>query len=169
MERTMFSKKIRRSGCPSFFLNPLCVFEAAKRLRLIGVAALAGSFVACVSVHSSTEVMGAYVLSDGNQKITLDLRTNGTFSEAILFNPARTEVRQGEWHWKNGWLSLEGLWIPASFAPDYIQQADSKSGSGQPKYSEPGHWAIKPEKHWGKMVLPVFPDGGIEFKMVRHF
>jgi hypothetical protein len=65
-------------------------------------------------------------------------------------------------------VSFDGLWIPKSFAPDYIEQADAQSSSSQPKYTDPGTWAVSAEHHWGTITLAVFPDADIDFKMVSH-
>ncbi len=57
----------------------------------------------------------------------------------------------------------------AEFAPQYILQADSSASENKrPKYTEPMHWIISPEKHWGTVILPIFPDEDTEFKMVSH-
>jgi hypothetical protein len=60
-------------------------------------------------------------------------------------------------------LGLYGLWIPRSFAPDYILKADSEAKVSTQKYTEPGYWAIRPENHWGRIVLSIFPDANINF------
>jgi hypothetical protein len=39
----------------------------------------------------------------------------------------------------------------------------------QPKYTEPGHWAIQPERHWGTVTLSIFPDADVNFKMTRRY
>jgi len=65
-------------------------------------------------------------------------------------------------------MSFDGLWIPEPFAPDYIRRADSTAKPDRPKYTDPGHWSIKPERHFGKVILPVFSDADINFEMVKH-
>jgi hypothetical protein len=132
------------------------------------VLILIGWLVGCSSVRSKAEVAGLYELSAEGQKISLEVFPNETFAETIVFAGGRVEKRAGRWHWAYGRMSFQGLWVPESFAPDYIRRADSGAGSGQPKYTDPGHWSIKAERHWGTVVLPIFPDADINFAMVRH-
>lgn len=66
----------------------------------------------------------------------------------------------------NGYLNFDELWIPKSFAPDYILQADAGSGPDRPKYTEPGHWVLSAESHWGTVTLQVFED--VSFRMVER-
>jgi hypothetical protein len=144
--------------------GPPSVAAMAKISVLILLACV---IVACRAVNSAAEVTGLYELRSGSQKITLAVRPDERFRETILFGTGLTETREGAWHWAFGGVSFEGLWVPESFAPDYIRRADSKAKAGQPRYTEPGHWSIKPEKHWGKTILPVFPDDDLNFEMVQ--
>ena len=142
--------------------------NGAALAKMSAVILLAYISVACGTVNSAAEVTGVYELRAGTQKIMLEVRTDGRYSETILFGAGKTETREGVWHWALGGISFEGLWVPESFAPDYIRRADSKAKAGQPRYTEPGHWSIKPERHWGKTLLPVFPDDDLNFEMVKR-
>jgi hypothetical protein len=129
---------------------------------------LIGVLAGCTSVRSELEVTGVYGLYADSQKITLEVFTDGTFTETIVFAPRHVEKRVGRWRWAQGRMSFDVLWIPESFAPDYIRRADSRSDGGQQKYSDPGHWSIMAEKHWGTIILPIFPDADTHFTMVQH-
>jgi hypothetical protein len=130
-------------------------------------AALCGSLTGCYTVRSRASVVGVYELHAGRQKITLELRPNGVFSELIESGPGVVEKRTGKWNWSAGRLGMEDLWIPKAFAPDYILRADSEAGAGQPRYTEPGYWSVSTESHWGTIVLEIFPDGDVSFRKVR--
>jgi len=60
-------------------------------------------------------------------------------------------------------IDFDSLWIPKEFAPDYILQADSEN-SDQPRYTDPGHWVLAPEYHFGSVVLEIFPDADVSFR-----
>jgi len=112
--------------------------------------------------------VGRYELKVGNDRIDLDLASNQSFTETIRWASGKVEQRTGKWYWNRSSVSLDGLWIPKSFAPDYIKATDAKDGSNQPKYTEPGNWAVSAERHWGTVTLAVFPDADIYFRMVAH-
>jgi hypothetical protein len=78
--------------------------------------------------------------------------------------------RSGKWLWSQNGIGFDQLWIPPEFAPGYILQADaSAKANKQPQYTEPGSSWGRPEKHWGTVILPIFPDADVNFKMVRRF
>jgi hypothetical protein len=114
------------------------------------------------------DVIGLYELKVGNDQISLDVASDQSFTETIRWASGKVEQRKGKWYWNRSSVAFDGLWIPKSFAPDYIEAADAKSGSKQPKYTDPGNWSVSAEKHWGKVTLAVFPDADIYFKMVGH-
>ncbi len=129
---------------------------------------LATALDSCVPVRSRSEVVGVYELKGDKQKITLEVSPGGTFVETIVFASRQTEKRAGRWYWAKGHIGFDGLWIPKPFAPDYILRADSEARGNEPRYTEPEHWSLPAESHWGTITLPVFPDPDISFTMVRH-
>ena len=129
---------------------------------------MCASLLGCYTVKSKPEVVGLYELNVGHDRINLDVAQDGAFAETILWSSGKTEKRTGKWYWNRGSVSFDNLWIPKAFAPDYIAQADAQAVSNQPKYSEPGTWAVSAERHWGTVRLAVFPDGDAYFKMVSH-
>jgi hypothetical protein len=129
---------------------------------------MSASLVGCYTVKSKPEVVGVYELNAGHNRISLDVSQDGGFTETILWASGKAEKRTGKWYWNRGSVSFDGLWIPKAFAPDYIAQADAQAGTNQPKYSEPGTWAVSAERHWGTVKLAVFPDDDTYFKMVSH-
>jgi hypothetical protein len=129
---------------------------------------VATALVGCVPVRARSEVVGVYELNGGKQKITLEVFPSETFTETIIFASGQTERRTGGWHWAPGRIGFDGLWIPKSFAPDYILHADSAAKGTQPKFTDAGYWSLSAENHWGTMTLPIFPDADIGFTMVRH-
>jgi hypothetical protein len=142
-------------------------FEGAKGVYVLILAALL-LLNGCM-VRSESDVLGKYELKVGTSEIALEILPDKSFSEKIVWKNGNSINRSGKWSWANNGISLDQLWIPSEFAPDYILQADaSASTNGQPKYTEPGHWFIGPEKHWGTITLSVFPDADIDFKMVSH-
>lgn len=144
------------------------VRRQASRMRLfLGITATACLlFYGCVPIQSGPKLAGTYVLQAGSQRITLELRLDQTFVETIQYDPAKTERRVGKWDWTANRIGLYDLWIPPSFAPQYILTSDEKSGSS-PKYTQPGYWAIRAENHWGKVILPIFPDSDINFERTK--
>ena len=143
-------------------------FQVAKGVYLLILGALL-SLNGCMMVRSESDVLGGYELKVGMSKIALEILPDKSFSEKIVWKNGNSINRSGKWSWANNGISFDQLWIPPEFAPDYILQADaSVSASGQPKYTEPGHWLIRPERHWGTVTLSVFPDADIDFKMVSH-
>ena len=137
-------------------------------LPIIALAIFTTALVGCYSVKSKPEVVGLYELHVGQDRISLDVSADERFAETIQWASGKIEKRSGKWYWNRGSVSFDGLWIPKSFAPDYIEQADAQSASDQPKYTDPGTWAVSAEHHWGKITLTVFPDADIYFKMVSH-
>ena len=133
-----------------------------------GMAALISALVACIPVRSRSDVIGVYELNAERQKITLQVFPDQSFTESIQFSSGQVERRAGKWHWTSGSVGFEGLWIPKSFAPEYILRADSRADARQPRYTEPGYWSVSAENHWGTVVLAVFPDADINFKMVKR-
>lgn len=160
MQRPQLMKKtvqpaLRRARCKTLFF--------AASLMLMSV-----SLLGCSSVKSKNEVVGLYALNVGHDRINLDVAQDGAFTETILWSSGKTEKRTGKWYWNRGSVSFDNLWIPKSFAPDYIAQADAQATPNQPKYGEPGTWAVSAEHHWGTVRLAVFPDDDAYFKMVSH-
>lgn len=137
--------------------------ECAKLWALPIVLSLA--LIGCGVVRSRSDVIGVYELTAGAQKITLEVSPDENFTEIILFAAGQEERRTGTWRWKSGRVSFDGLWIPKPFAPEYIRREDAESNTEQPKYTEPAYWSIFPERHWGAITLPIFPD--VSFKMVK--
>lgn len=137
------------------------------KLTLLVVVLL--SLNGCMMVKSESDVLGRYELKVGANTISLKLSSDKSFTEEIAWQGGKVQNHSGKWLWVNEGISFDQLWIPREFAPEYILQADaSASENKQPKYTEPGHWFIRPERHWGKVILPVFPDADTEFKMVSH-
>jgi hypothetical protein len=123
----------------------------------------------CAPVHSTTAVVGAYELRGDGDYIELKVLQDGTFTETIAFKSGATKQVSGKWQWDGHTsnLSLDDLWIPKEFCPDYILAADSESGQ-QPKYSAPGHWVVSPEYQWGGVYIDIFPDADIGFKKTTN-
>jgi hypothetical protein len=143
--------------------------HALNRLTLLfSAVAVALGLVGCAPIRSEQKVTGIYELNVENQKIILTLDPNHSFEETIQLASGQVNKHSGLWRWSYGRIGFEGLWIPPSFAPDYIRQADAQAGPGQPKYTERGGWSITAESHWGNTVLPIFPDADIYFQMVKH-
>ncbi len=122
----------------------------------------------CTMVRSESDILGEYELAIPKGKIALKVSPDNSFSETIFWPNGKVESRSGKWLWNENGVSFDQLWIPSAFAPDYILQADESAGK-QPKYTEPGHWSGRPERHWGTVILPIFPDADLNFKMVRRF
>jgi hypothetical protein len=134
---------------------------------LITLATFCCGLVGCWMVTSRADVIGQYGLSAGGGRISLTLSSDGTFIENVLWASGKVESLTGTWKWSNGDLAFDNLWIPRAFAPDYIIQADSRQTSDGPKYTEPGHWSVSAERHWGKVTIAVFPGADVEFKIVH--
>lgn len=137
-------------------------------LPLAILAVFCAALVGCYSVKSKSEIVGVYELQVGRDRISLMVSPDQSFTETIQWASGKAEKRTGKWYWNRGSVSFDSLWIPKSFAPDYIEQADAESSSSQPKYTDPGTWAVSAEHHWGTITLTIFPDADIYFKMVSH-
>lgn len=140
----------------------LCSIHAAI-LMMVG-----SPLVGCYPIGTKSDVVGLYELHVGQNQISLEVSPDETFTETIRWESGKVEKRTGQWHWKNGAMSFNKLWIPPAFAPDYILSADAQSGPNQPKYTEPIVWGVTPESHWGTITLSVYPDSDINFRMVAH-
>ena len=137
--------------------------------RLMLIFATLLSLTGCMMVKTESDILGEYELKVGANKIVLKISSDKSFSEEIIWQGGKLQNRSGKWLWANDGISFDQLSIPPEFAPQYILRADaSASENKQPKYTEPGHWSIRPERHWGKVILPIFPDEDTEFKMVSH-
>lgn len=137
--------------------------------KLVLVVAMLLLLNGCMMVKSESDVLGEYVLKVGANKIALKVSPDKSFSEEIAWQGGKVQNHSGKWMWTNEGISFDQLWIPPGFAPQYILQADaSASENKQPKYTAPGHWFIRPERHWGRVILPIFPDADTDFKMVSH-
>ena len=124
------------------------------------------TLVGCYPVTSEGKVVGTYELATEHGKIVLDIRRDHTFVETITFRNRPREERSGKWKWTTG-LDLDSLWIPSQFCPDYIVQADARSGSNGTRYSSPGHWTVGPEWQFGHVTLPIFPDSNVAFRRTK--
>ena len=124
----------------------------------------------CTMVRSESDVLGEYELKVGKGKIELKILPDKSFSETIFWSTGKVETRSGRWLWAENGIGFDQLWIPPEFAPDYILQADAEAKTNkQPKYTEPGYSWGRPEKHWGTVIIPIFPDAAVNFEMVRRF
>src|SRR5262249_40395483 len=134
-------------------------------LSMAVLVTMSSAIVGCHFVEAKSDVIGFYELKAGHDLIRLELAPDEHFTETIRWASGKTEKRTGTWQLTNGTLNLDELWIPQSFAPEYILHADAESGPNQPKYTEPGHWSISPVSYWGTITLEVFED--VSFKKVR--
>lgn len=99
-------------------------------------------------------------------KFALKVSPDKSYSETIFWPNGKVESRSGKWLWAENGISFDQLWIPSEFAPDYILQADtSAKANRRPKYTEPGYWSMRAERHWGTVILPIFPDADVSFEM----
>ena len=121
----------------------------------------------CVPVWSRSSLIGTYELSGDHQKIVVDMARDGTFSEMVEFRDGKQQKLSGTWKWKDREVRFDNLWIPPSFAPDYIVKADAESAPHQGKFTEPGSWSIPPTYRWATVVLEPFPDDGVELRKVK--
>src|SRR6266496_689715 len=136
--------------------------------RAVFTAILTASFfvTGCSMVKSESDVLGEYELRAANGKIVLTVLPDRSFSEMIVWPTGKVENRSGKWLWTENGISFDQLWIPSEFAPEFILQADAEAKANkQPKYTEPGHWSMRAEKHWRTVTLPIFPDADVSFKM----
>ena len=123
----------------------------------------------CTLNPPRNEVIGTYLLKgQGVDQITLSLSPDGEFSETIkVAGSLKSNV--GTWSMRDGDISFDRLWIPDTFAPASIIEADKQAGERHmPKYTEPGHWVLGVERIWGRTKMEVFPDEDVEFVMVSH-
>jgi len=81
------------------------------------LVSLSCALVACHSVRSKRDVVGLYELKVGRDLISLEIAPDDRFTETIRWASGKVERRTGPWHWNNGLLSFDELWIPKSFAP----------------------------------------------------
>jgi hypothetical protein len=123
----------------------------------------------CTLNPSRSDAIGTYLLKgQGANQITLSLSPDGGFSETIQVDGS-LKSNLGTWSMKDGDISFDRLWIPETFAPASIVEADKQAGERHmPKYTEPGHWVIGVERIWGRMKMEVFPNDDVEFVMVAH-
>ena len=155
-----------KSGSMGGRVRQFRVISCAFLLMLMALLFLSG----CSMVKSESDVLGEYELRAERGKIVLNVSPDKTFSETIYWPSEKVESRSGRWLWSQNGISFDQLWIPSEFAPDYILQADaSAKANKQPKYTDPGHWSIRPERHWGTITLSIFPDADVNFKMVKRF
>ena len=128
---------------------------------------LASMFAAgCSMVDSRSDVVGNYRLETKGGEISLRLSEDGHFSETILWASGKQDTGSGSWYWNQKVINFDQLWIPREFAPSYIQEADAFARD-QPKYTEPGHWTVRLERHWGTIILSIFPDNDENFRMTK--
>ena len=155
-----------KSGSMERRVRQLRVIRCAFLLILTALLFLSG----CSMVRSQSDVLGEYELKAERGKIVLNISPDNSFSETIYWPSGKVESRSGKWLWSQDGISFDQLWIPSEFAPDYILQADaSAKANKQPKYTDPGHWYIRPERHWGTVTLSIFPDADGNFKMVKRY
>jgi hypothetical protein len=88
--------------------------------RLAGLCLLCSLMFGCWRIGSRDAVTGYYELGDGPQKISLEIRPDGTYLEIVVLRGAVADHRSGKWRWSPGFVDFDSLWIPREFAPDYI-------------------------------------------------
>jgi len=156
------------AGFPSGRLDQRVWRWRLSLLSLVLLAILNCSQFGCYSVRSEPDIIGIYELKVGDNQIHLNVLPGGSFTEIIKWGSGKSDERQGKWYWNNGSIALDGLWIPEAFAPDYIIRADAQNDPKQAKYLEPGNWAVSAERHWGTVILSIFPDADVNFRMVKR-
>jgi hypothetical protein len=119
-------------------------------------------------IGSKNNIIGCYELGDGDQKISLKIDPDGKYFEIVTLRGAVVDRHSGKWRWTASFVDFDSLWIPKEFAPDYILRADAAAARGEPKYTERGHWSLGAESMFGNVVLVVFPDEGVNFKLMRR-
>ena len=123
----------------------------------------------CGPVNSEAAVPGSYELGSGDKKITLRIFPNHTYVENVSIPRMGAVTLSGKWRWLDRAVDFDRLWIPRDFAPPSILRADAEARTGQPKYTEPGHWILAPETMYGRIVFEVFPDSGPDLRKVEAF
>lgn len=83
--------------------------------------------------------------------------------ETIYLDSDHVEQQAGHWNWIYDRVALYDMRIPQGFAPEYFSDSGSHGSAAGPSYSRPGYWSVKAESHWGKTILPIFPDDDINF------
>ena len=140
--------------------------QLARRAAGIVVAALSLFIGSCSSNPSRNEVIGIYVLEkQGGNRITLTLSSDGVFNEKIRTSGSLKFV-VGTWSIRGGNVDFDQIWIPQTFAPQKIVEAEKQAGERQSKYTDPRHWALPVGRSWGQVKMEIFPDDHVEFVMV---
>jgi len=121
------------------------------------IVAMLLSLNSCMMIKSKSDVSGEYELKVGANNIALKISPDESFSERITWQGGKVQSHSGRWMWAKEGIDFDQLWIPPEFAPQYILQADASAIQ-----------FIRPERHWGKVILPIFPDADTEFKMISH-
>jgi hypothetical protein len=142
-------------------------YSVACSFRLLAAIVVTWGLVgSCYPVRSKGAAIGIFELKGKAGAIRLEISPAGTFTETVLDGSGQVQKLEGSWTWSDGRVGFDGLWIPKAFAPDSFVKADAAAPVGTFRYTEPGHWVVTTEKHWGTVVLPIFPDWDIEFKKV---
>jgi hypothetical protein len=136
-------------------------------IQVFGLCLLCLCFFACWLVKSRNDVIGYYELGSGNQKISLEIKPTGSYEEVITTAGTVVDRRAGRWQWATERVDFDSLWFPRAFAPPYIIRADASSSPGAVKYTEPGHWSLGAERHFGRTILVVFPDADVNFSRIK--
>jgi hypothetical protein len=140
--------------------------HVARRAACAAVFVLSLFVGGCNPNLSRNEVTGLYVMEkQGGNRITLTLSSDGVFNEEIR-TPGNLKFVAGTWSIRGCNVDFDKLWIPQTFAPQKIVEADKQAGERQPKYTDPRHWDLPVEKSWGRVKIEVFPDDHVEFVMV---
>jgi hypothetical protein len=142
--------------------------KASAGALLSGLCLLCSLMSGCWQIGSKNNIIGYYELGDGAEKISLEIKPDGTYLEIVVLRGAVADRRSGKWRWSPGFVDFDSLWIPKEFAPDYILRADADAAPEEPKYTEPGHWSLGAESEFGSVVLVVFANADVNFKLTKR-
>jgi len=127
-------------------------------LRQLGLLSLLCYQIGCFVISSEQKVIGTYELKVNSTNLTLDIFSNHTFIETVRESGLETKRVSGHWAW-TGALAIDSLYIPRSIVPQELSKLST--------YSESDHSVFWPEWHFGTVILPIFPDENINFRMIR--
>jgi hypothetical protein len=135
--------------------------ESQSKKVVAGMFLLFAGIIGCTMkrVESPNELIGVFKYFRNSQSITLNIHSDGCYTETIDFSSGDEYEIQGKWQLrKGGELSLDQLWIPKSFYPK------GNIDRGYTDYPNPVHVSTWPVRRWGKLCIVISDDDNLVIK-----
>lgn len=122
----------------------------------------------CFPIRTLERLPGTYEMVNNGLIMRMKVMQDGTFKQYSSKGEGWIETNSGTWSWSEGRIGFSDLLIPRAFTPtSELELNDSLSpDSVKSGYAIQGYLSVSLEYSFGKLILPMFPDSGVNFVKV---